>query len=72
MKITELLVTGYDDAATLFAVTLTPNEAKVIKPGTDPEGEAVVGEAWQQATNAFTTVRDLMEGIVATPPSASS
>jgi hypothetical protein len=69
MNITELLVTGYDGAAILFATTLTADGAKVIKTGTDAEGETVVGEAWEKATDAFTTVRDLMNDILS-PPAA--
>jgi hypothetical protein len=72
MNITELLITGYDDAAILFATTLTADEARVIKPGTAAEGEPVVGEAWQKATDAFAALRDLMEDIVSAPPTPSS
>lgn len=64
MNITELLITGYDDAAILFAVSLTADGAKVIRPGTDSEGETIVGEAWEKATDAFATVRDLMNDIL--------
>jgi len=72
MNITELLITGYDGAAILFATTLTKDGAKVIKPGTAAEGEPVIGEAWQTATDAFTAVRDLMDDIVSAPKAASS
>lgn len=64
MNITELLITAYDGPAILFAATLTADEAKVIRPGTSTEGEPVVGEAWQQATDAFTAVSDLMTAVV--------
>ena len=64
MNITELLITGYSIDKPIFAVTLTAEGAKVIKPGTSIEGEPVVGEAWQKATDAFTAIRDLMEDIV--------
>jgi hypothetical protein len=53
MDTTELLVTGYDGPAIVFAATLTADEVKVIRPGTNAEGETVVGEAWQEATGAF-------------------
>ena len=67
MNITELLITGYDGAATLFAATLTADEVRVVKPFTDEKGEALVGEAWEKATGAFTVIRDLMNDIVGTP-----
>lgn len=72
MNITELLITGYDGAAILFATTLTPDEALVMKPGTKAEGEPVVGEARQKATEAFVAVRDLMNEILCDPTAASS
>jgi len=68
MNISELLITGYDGAASLFAVTLTADGAKVMRPGNDGDGETVVGEAWEKATDVFATVRDLMNDIVGTPP----
>ena len=71
MNITELPVTGYDGTAILFATTLTADEARVIKPGTSAEGEAVIGETWQQPTDAFRVVRDLMEEVVRAPAIAS-
>lgn len=72
MNITELLITGYDGAAIVFATTLTADGAKVIKPGTSAEGEPVVGEAWRQATDAFTTLRDVLDRIVGAPAATSS
>lgn len=72
MNVTELLVTGYDDASILFVTCLTADEAKVIRPGTDGEGETVVGEVFEKATGAFATIRDLMNGIVSAPTPASS
>jgi hypothetical protein len=71
MNITELLITGYDGAAILFATTLTPEEAKVVKPGSSAEGETVVGEAWQEATDAFAAICDLMNRVVGAPTAAS-
>lgn len=72
MNVTELLITGYDGTAMLFATTLTTDEAKVIKPGTNEEGEAVVGERWEKASDAFAAIRDLMNDVVGTPAAASS
>lgn len=72
MNINELLITGFDGPATVFAATLTADEARVVKPGTDEEGDAIVGEAWKKATDAFTAIRDLMNDIVGTPVAPSS
>lgn len=72
MNITELLITGYDGAAILFATTLTPDEAFVMKPGTKAEGEPLVGEARQKAAEAFVAVRDLMNEILGDPTAAYS
>lgn len=67
MNITELLITGFDGAGMLFATTLTAEEAKVIRPGCDEGGDEIVGEAWEKATGAFATLRDLMNDIVGEP-----
>ena len=72
MNITELLITGFDGAGILFATTLTEDQAKVIRPGTEEGGDEIVGAAWEKATGAFTTVRDLMNDILAEPAPASS
>lgn len=67
MNITELLITGYDGARTLFAATLTAEEGtKVVRPGNNEEGDSVVGEAWEKSADAFVTVRDLMNDIAST------
>ena len=67
MNITELLITGYDGARTLFAATLTTDGVKVVKPGTGEEGQTTVGERWEKTTTAFTAVQDLMIDLVSTP-----
>ncbi|HZM79912.1 MAG TPA: hypothetical protein VFC19_29620 [Candidatus Limnocylindrales bacterium] len=64
MNITKLVITGHDDAAILFATTLTEDEAKVVRPGTDEEGETVIGESHQKATDVFAAIRDLMDDVV--------
>ena len=67
MDITELLITAYDGPRHHFALTLTADEARIVKLSTDDKGEAVVGEAWESATDAFTAVRNLMIDIVSAP-----
>ena len=67
MNITELLITGFDGGGILFATTLTVDGARVIRPGIQGDGEEIVGQVWEKATGAFTTVRDLMNDIVGEP-----
>ena len=67
MHLTELLVTGYDGSKTVFAVTLTPDEANVVLTNTTDNGETVVDSAWQQTTDAFAEVQELLERVVGVP-----
>ena len=71
MKITDLVITGVDDAAMLFVMTLTADDASIVKPGTDEAGEAIVGKAGEKARDAFTAIRDRMNDILGTHASAS-
>lgn len=71
MHVTEMLVAGYDDDKAMFAVSLSAGNASVILTNTDEEGETV-RSAWQEATDTFDAVRDLVERIVSTPAAASS
>jgi hypothetical protein len=71
--ITELLITGYDECgASLFALNLTAEEAKVMRPDIDDGDESIVGDFWEKATDAFAVIRDLMNDILDTRTSASS
>lgn len=72
MNVTELLVTGRDGAANLFTITFTADGATVMRSGTSAEGDAVIGEARQKATDAFTSVRNLMDDILSSLTAASS
>lgn len=72
MNVAELLITGYDGAAILFAITFTADGAKVMRPGTSAEGDGVMGGASQKAIHAFATVRSLMDDILSAPVAASS
>jgi hypothetical protein len=70
MKITELEVTGYDTAAILFTLRLTADSAALIRPGSTCDGDSIVGQARHEATQVFTTVRDLINDIVNTTDAA--
>jgi hypothetical protein len=71
MSITEFLITGYDGVETRFAMNLTTDGAEVVRPGTNSEGETVVVEAWEKATDAFEAVRDLLDDILSASTSSS-
>jgi hypothetical protein len=61
MRLTELLVTGYDGDEAVFAVIIAPDQANVVLMRTDDNGETVVGSARQQATDVFAEVQKLLE-----------
>lgn len=72
MRITEVLVTGYDGEQAVIAVNLVSGAAKVVITSTDKNRETVVNLARQQAGDAFTAVRDVLDGLVGAPTRASS
>lgn len=53
MRITELLVTGYDGDKVVFTTDLTPVSAATILTGTDDDGETVVEAVSNESTRAF-------------------
>lgn len=63
-EIDELLVTGFEGPCTCYAVHLSADGAKIIRPSAGENGETLVGEAKEKATTAFAAIRDLMNEIV--------
>ena len=72
MDITEFEVTGYDGAAILFIARLTPDGAALIRPGSSSDGDRLAGQARHKATQAFITIRDLINDIVNTSDPATA
>ncbi len=68
MKITELLITGYDGDRPVFVVDILPETAKVVltKPGDD--GQTAVDAATEEATPIFFPIQKLLEGVVVVSP----
>ncbi len=64
MKVTELLVTGYNGDDPVFAVTLGPGEAIAVLANAD-DGGVAVDAVVQQRTDVFASVRELLEGLTA-------
>lgn len=67
MHITELLVTAYNGDEPVLAINLEPDTATVAVTGTDGSGDTVVGSAWNQTSQAFAAVRQLIEDLAAAP-----
>ena len=67
MHITELLVTAYDGEEPVLAINLGPDNATVALTGRDDNGDTVVNSAWNQNSQAFVTIRRLMEDLAAAP-----
>lgn len=72
MPVTELLITGYNGDESVFAVNLASYAATVVLTHMDEKGETVVDSAWQQATDDFTALRDVLDRLVRAPAVASS
>lgn len=72
MSVDDLLITGYYGDKSRFAVNVEPGRATVVLTCTNEQGEDVVDATWQQATDAFTALRDVLDRLVSNPPSASS
>jgi hypothetical protein len=71
MHVTEMLIAGYDEDKSMFAVSLVDGHASVILTHTDGGGETV-RSAWRQAVDSFDEVRDLVERIVDAPAHVST
>ncbi|GIH07111.1 hypothetical protein Rhe02_51780 [Rhizocola hellebori] len=63
MKVTELLITGFDGDEPVFAVTLVPDGATAVLTATDGEGGAAVDSIAKQETDVFSSVRELLEPL---------
>lgn len=71
MRVTKMLVAGYDEDKSMFVVTVVGGKASVILTNTNEQGETV-RSAWKETTDTLDAVRDLVERIVSTPTAASS
>lgn len=71
MRITEMLVFGYDGTSSVFAVNLVADAATVVLTYTNEHGETVVDSAWEQASDAFTAVHGPLNRLVGAAPTGS-
>ena len=65
MRITELLVTGYDGDKIVFTSDLTPEGATTILTGTDDRGEIAVEAVSRESARAFKSVVETMTRMAA-------
>jgi hypothetical protein len=72
MHVTEMLITGFDGDEAIFAVNLAPADATMASTCTDENGETVIDDVRQQATEAFEAVWDILERLAKVPAGASS
>lgn len=72
MHVTEMLITGFDGDEAVFAVNPACDTATMSSTSTDENGETVVDNAHQQATDAFEAVWEIVERLTKVPATASS
>ena len=72
MHITEMLITGFDGDEPVFAVNLAPTDATMASASVDENGETVLDDVRQQATEAFEAVWDILERLAKVPAGTSS
>ena len=70
MPVNEMLITGYHEDNSVFAVNVAPGRATVVLTRTNEQGETVVETTWKQATDAFTALRDVLDRLVDATPEA--
>ncbi len=63
MDITELLITAYHGDDPVLAVSLSPGTATTVLTGTDPDGHMTVQDMTLKSTDAFTTIRELLQRL---------
>jgi hypothetical protein len=66
MRFTKLTVAGYDEDASMFAISVAAGRASVILTRTDEQGETA-RSMWQETVDTFEAVRDLVQRIVDVP-----
>jgi hypothetical protein len=68
MKITEMLVTGYDGDRPVFVVNVFPDTAKALLVTADADGQDAVETAAERTTQMFLPMKRLLEGVVVVSP----
>jgi hypothetical protein len=63
MRVTEMLITGFDGDEPVFAISLASGIATMSPTSTDENAETVLDEAWQEATDAFEAVWEILERL---------
>lgn len=67
MKITEMLITGYDGRRPVFVVNVLPETASAVLL-THEDGEDVVEVAAERNTRMFIPMKKLLEGAIVVAP----
>ncbi len=68
MKLTELLVTGYDGNRPVFVVNVFPETAKAYLVSADDDGDDAVVTAAERTTQMFIPMKKLLEGTIVVSP----
>lgn len=68
MKITELLITGYDGNRPIFVVNVFPETATTLLVTTDDDGEEAVAGIAERTTQMFKPMKKLLEGAMIVAP----
>ncbi len=68
MKITELLITGYDGNRPIFVVNVFPETATTLLVTTDEDGEDAVAATAERTTQMFRPMKKLLEGVMIITP----
>jgi hypothetical protein len=70
MNVTEILITGFDGEEPVFAVNLSSDVATVAPTSSDEDGNVVLDEVRQQATDAFEAIWKILERLTKVQVSA--
>ena len=68
MKITEMLITGYDGTRPIFAVSVLPETANAVLLTHDDDGEETVAAASERNSKMFIPMKKLLEGAILIAP----
>jgi hypothetical protein len=68
MKITELLITGFDGDKPVLVVSVFPEVAKAILTTADDDGQPTVEVATERATRIFGPMQRMLEGFMVVSP----
>jgi hypothetical protein len=71
MRLTRLMIAGYDEDRSSFTVSVADGSASVLLTGTDEQGKTV-SSMWRETADTLDAVGNLVERIVGAPTAAFS